>query len=199
MVAEHIPDDEVDAHLVMLAANLPGCEQPQREVVAYALGKVENSLTAEQTEQRRLDDQFKRKFLGGTNKLYNLPQLRSPPITDGHVTSIAVMDNFQRLGLGNKLMLQLHNNMLLNYNAGTCGLHVRKSNEAALKLYKRGEMGYEIEEVISQYYVDGEDAYFMRKKLSRDQDLKVEGEVRVEEASRKQEKGGSSWGRGLLV
>jgi hypothetical protein len=43
-------------------------------------------------------------------------------------------------------------------------------------------MGYSIEEVLGKYYVDGEDAYLMRKVLSTDDVVKDEEEdVEVDE------------------
>ena len=61
---------------------------------------------------------------------------------------------------------QLHHQMSAHHNVDRVGLHVRISNQAATQLYKES-MGYEVEEVIKGYYQDGEDAYLMKKPLSR--------------------------------
>ena len=39
-------------------------------------------------------------------------------------------------------------------------LHVRKSNRAALGLY-RDTLGFTVKDIEKSYYADGEDAYFM--------------------------------------
>lgn len=44
------------------------------------------------------------------------------------------------------------------YDAHYCSLHVRKSNRAALSLY-RDTLGFTVSEVEKKYYADGEDAY----------------------------------------
>eukprot|EP00520_Triparma_pacifica_P007840 CAMPEP_0118639838 /NCGR_PEP_ID=MMETSP0785-20121206/4437_1 /TAXON_ID=91992 /ORGANISM="Bolidomonas pacifica, Strain CCMP 1866" /LENGTH=254 /DNA_ID=CAMNT_0006531193 /DNA_START=15 /DNA_END=776 /DNA_ORIENTATION=- len=110
------------------------------EVIAYVLGKVDS--------------------LDTTNHFHRRPQ--------GHVTSLAVMKDYRRLGLGGELMNQLHHQMSVHHNVDKVGLHVRISNEAATKLYEES-MGYEVSEVIKGYYQDGEDAYLMTKPLERKQ------------------------------
>jgi hypothetical protein len=80
----------------------------------------------------------------------------------GHVTSIAVLQDYRRMGLAKSLMTQLHNHLKYQ-GVESCGLHVRCSNAAACRLYQAD--GYEIAQIIPSYYQDGEDAYFMRKML----------------------------------
>eukprot|EP00126_Sphaerothecum_destruens_P003916 Sdes_comp17739_c0_seq1m7003 len=82
----------------------------------------------------------------------------------GHITSLAVMRPFRRLGLAAKLMEQASSSMVDNFNAKYVSLHVRKSNRAALHLYK-DTLGFDIYEIEPKYYGDGEDAYAMRKCL----------------------------------
>jgi hypothetical protein len=45
------------------------------------------------------------------------------------------------------------------------GLHVRQSNRAAVRLYERFE--YCVDEILPSYYQDGEDAFFMKKELTK--------------------------------
>jgi ribosomal protein S18 acetylase RimI-like enzyme len=132
-------------------------QQPQRDgpqIIAYVLGKV---------EQRPKYD-------------YSLPDDEQLGVeTIGHVTSLAVMQEYRRQGLAQALMKQLHFHLEhyqappTQYSHGHkvavtgCGLHVRKSNAAACRLYEND--GYEIEQVIRGYYQDGEDAFFMKKRL----------------------------------
>lgn len=61
----------------------------------------------------------------------------------GHVTSISVLRPYRRLGLANKLMKQAQEAMVAHYNASFITLHVRKSNRAAISLY-RDTLGFEV-------------------------------------------------------
>ncbi|KAJ8482886.1 hypothetical protein ONZ45_g4931 [Pleurotus djamor] len=82
----------------------------------------------------------------------------------GHVNSISVLRSYRRLGLAKKLMLLSQDAMLNVYKASFVSLHVRKSNKAAIGLYK-DSLGFEVEKVEKGYYGDGEDALCMRLKL----------------------------------
>jgi len=86
-----------------------------------------------------------------------------------HVISIAVLPVHQRQGIGHALMQEAMRNMLL-YKARECYLEVRVSNTPAVSLYKK--MGFDIIRRIRGYYVDGEDAYIMARKLPFEPDLK---------------------------
>jgi len=46
------------------------------------------------------------------------------------------------------------------YKAQYISLHVRKSNRAALGLY-RDNLGFTVKDIEKGYYADGEDAYYM--------------------------------------
>lgn len=54
--------------------------------------------------------------------------------------------------------------MVETFNAQYVSLHVRMSNEAALRLY-RDTLGFKMEKVEAKYYADGEDAYSMNQDL----------------------------------
>lgn len=54
--------------------------------------------------------------------------------------------------------------MAESHRANYVSLHVRVSNNAALRLY-RDTLGFEVEKVESKYYADGEDAYAMHLNL----------------------------------
>jgi len=54
--------------------------------------------------------------------------------------------------------------MLQVYKAKYVSLHVRRSNRAALSLYKE-TLKFNVVEVEQKYYFDGEDAYSMRRDL----------------------------------
>merc|ERR1712062_579702 len=82
----------------------------------------------------------------------------------GHITSLAVKRSHRRLGLAQKLMDQTARAMVETFNAKYVSLHVRKSNRAALNLYKCA-LKFEISEIEPKYYADGEDAYAMKRDL----------------------------------
>ena len=80
----------------------------------------------------------------------------------GHVISIAVLPESRRQGMATALMQEALKNML-HYKAKECYLEVRLGNEEAVKLYTK--LGFKISKTIREYYVDGEDAHVMTKKL----------------------------------
>lgn len=79
----------------------------------------------------------------------------------GHITSLAVLRTYRKMGIANMLMIAAHNAMRETFAARYSSLHVRKSNEAAKHLYI-DKLGYGIHGVESKYYADAEDAYDMR-------------------------------------
>ena len=83
-------------------------------------------------------------------------------IKKGHVVSIAVMPQHRRKGIGYTLMKEAMKNMK-KYNAKECFLEVRVSNQPAINLYKK--LGFQIVKTIRHYYMNGEDAYLMARKL----------------------------------
>jgi len=82
----------------------------------------------------------------------------------GHVNSISVLRSYRRLGLAKKLMLLSQEAMASIYKASYISLHVRKSNKAAIALY-RDTLGFEVAKVEKKYYGDGEDALSMQLLL----------------------------------
>lgn len=94
----------------------------------------------------------------------NEPAEKATP-AHGHVTSISVLRSYRRLGLAKTLMLQSQDAMATTYRAPFCSLHVRKSNRAALGLY-RDTLGFAVDKLEVGYYADGEDAYAMRLDLA---------------------------------
>ena len=82
------------------------------------------------------------------------------------MTSLAVLHSYRRNGVALGLMDALHNQMSLCHGAGRAQLHVRCSNEAALRLYA-STLRYKVAERISRYYHDGEDAFLMALDLDQ--------------------------------
>jgi peptide alpha-N-acetyltransferase len=161
LVAEHVQTPSSNKQQPQLNSHYRrpfqmGQPSPEPKIVAYVLGKVETRPVYDYnnpTAERQQDDD----------------ELSSPSFeTIGHVTSLAVLSDYRRQGLAQALMTQLHFH-LENYNphglhqVTACGLHVRKSNIAACRLYQQD--GYEIAQIIHSYYQDGEDAFFMKKQL----------------------------------
>jgi ribosomal protein S18 acetylase RimI-like enzyme len=82
----------------------------------------------------------------------------------GHITSLAVRRSHRRLHLAQQLMDQAARAMVENFGSRYVSLHVRRSNRAALHLYK-DTLRFEIKEIEMKYYADGEDAFEMHRDL----------------------------------
>ncbi|SGZ48751.1 CIC11C00000004104 [Sungouiella intermedia] len=98
----------------------------------------------------------------------------------GHITSLAVMRSYRRMGLAEKLMKQALYAMCESFNGQYVSLHVRKSNRAALHLY-RDSLSFETTSIEKLYYQDGEDAYAMKKVLKLDEMLPYHGHTEVDD------------------
>jgi ribosomal protein S18 acetylase RimI-like enzyme len=102
-----------------------------------------------------------------SQKFINEVSFREEEPTDvphGHITSLSVLRTYRRLGLAEKLMTQSQKMMVEAFGAHYVSLHVRKTNRAALSLYK-DTLKFNVEGIEKKYYADGEDAYAMRKNL----------------------------------
>lgn len=91
----------------------------------------------------------------------------------GHVTAISVADEFRRIGLAAKLMKFLEDVSEMK-KCYFVDLFVRVSNEVAVGMYRA--LGYVVFRTIKDYYTGppDEDAYDMRKALSRDKEKRSE-------------------------
>lgn len=85
----------------------------------------------------------------------------------GHVTCLSVAPEFRRIGLAKKLMDGLEQTSE-EKNCFFVDLFVRVSNDIAVEMYKK--LGYIVYRTVLEYYSGDpdEDAYDMRKALSRD-------------------------------
>lgn len=81
----------------------------------------------------------------------------------GHVISIAVLPEYRRRGLAKSLLENALRVLKEEYGCEEAYLEVRVSNSAAISLYKK--CGFTIVKVSRKYYLDGEDAYIMARKL----------------------------------
>uniref|UniRef100_H2ZXQ5 N-alpha-acetyltransferase 20 n=1 Tax=Latimeria chalumnae TaxID=7897 RepID=H2ZXQ5_LATCH len=92
----------------------------------------------------------------------------------GHVTALSVATEFRRLGLAAKLM-ELLEEISERKGGFFVDLFVRVSNQVAVSMYK--QLGYSVYRTVIEYYSASngepdEDAYDMRKALSRDTEKK---------------------------
>ncbi|KAL9130955.1 MAG: hypothetical protein Q9217_001001 [Psora testacea] len=122
-------------------------ENQEGSVIGYIMGKVE-------------EDPLWAKFTP-----YYLPW-------HGHITALTVAPQMRRLGLAQILTKALERGCE-DKQAWFVDLFVREGNKTALDLYKG--MGYSVFRRVLEYYSDdptgrkeGEDAFDMRKPLSRD-------------------------------
>ena len=88
----------------------------------------------------------------------------------GHVTAVTVAPEYRRLGLARLLMDYLESVSEHVYDGYFVDLFVRVSNVLAINMYKR--LGYSVYRQVLGYYSGEEDAYDMRKALSRDVEKK---------------------------
>ena len=87
----------------------------------------------------------------------------------GHVTAVTVPPEYRRLGVAAQLMDMLER--VSEWDHGYfVDLFVRESNTLAIGMYKK--LGYSIFRQVIGYYSGEEDAFDMRKALSRDPDQK---------------------------
>ena len=90
-------------------------------------------------------------------------------VTEGHITNIAVHRDHRRRGIGDALVKALIKIAEEKEMIGLT-LEVRKSNNAALTLYKNN--GFRLEGIRPEYYEDNrEDALIMWKYLINEEDM----------------------------
>ena len=79
-----------------------------------------------------------------------------------HITNIAISRDYQRMGIGSKLMHMLEA-IARERGCHKAYLEVRITNNEAIQMYKK--IGYNIAQIHKLYYMDGDDAYVMEKEL----------------------------------
>lgn len=81
------------------------------------------------------------------------------------IVQIAVKPEYRKQGIASSLLKEMENIFPKGIDdvVETVTLEVRKSNEAAIKLYEKN--GYEFVVYKKNYYPDGEDAIYMVKRL----------------------------------
>ncbi|GME72025.1 unnamed protein product [Ambrosiozyma monospora] len=145
---------------------------PQASFVATTTDPELLEQDETQVTDIKMDTQYVRsgeKIVGYVlGKMDDDPDSTDKETPHGHVTSLSVMRTYRRMGLADKLMRQCLFALCENYKAEYVSLHVRKSNRAALHLYK-DTLKFEVLSIENSYYQDGEDAYYMKKNLKLDE------------------------------
>ncbi|CUM50255.1 uncharacterized protein AC631_00132 [Debaryomyces fabryi] len=143
---------------------------PQASFVATTYEDVSNDLNLNEEVEIK-DPKGDTSYIRKGEKIvgYVLGKMEDDPEAEdktphGHITSLSVMRTYRRMGIAEKLMRQALYAMCESFNAKYVSLHVRKSNRAALHLY-RDSLNFENTSIEKSYYQDGEDAYAMRKEL----------------------------------
>ena len=81
----------------------------------------------------------------------------------GHVISIAVLPEYRNRGIARSLLNRAINVLKDEYKCEEVFLEVRVSNSPAISLYEK--LGFLKVNISRRYYLDGEDAYIMARKL----------------------------------
>lgn len=154
-----------------LSAFEPDYEEDQKEVIVQGTeSSIAKHYSAKKIEESKSDPSYansKEKVVG-----YILGKMEDDPNAEdktphGHVTSISVIRTYRRMGIAEKLMRQSLYSLCEVYGAKYVSLHVRKSNRAALHLY-RDTLQFTVLKIEKSYYADKEDAYSMKKELVLD-------------------------------
>ena len=78
------------------------------------------------------------------------------------ILMLSVNENHRKQGIGSALLINFLQEMLLQ-NIRLVNLEVRTNNKIAITFYKKH--GFDIQETITGFYQNGEDAYIMRQVL----------------------------------
>ncbi|KAK6604811.1 acetyltransferase [Botrytis cinerea] len=130
---------------------------------------------------------------------YVLAKMEEDPadgVQHGHITSLSVMRTHRRLGIAEKLMRQSQKAMVETFSAQYVSLHVRVSNQAALRLY-RDTLGFQTEKSRQNIGRGGGDEGEAVGSAGSAKDVKAIEEGKDAEAGEKKRK--VKVGRGLGV
>ena len=81
----------------------------------------------------------------------------------GHIISIAVLPEYRNRGIASSLLSKAIELLRSEYGCEEVFLEVRVSNTPAISLYEK--LGFLKVSVSKRYYLDGEDAYIMARRL----------------------------------
>ena len=94
---------------------------------------------------------------------FGMSNLRTAFARKGHVISIAVLQDYRRIGIGRRLV-EVGMQRVKERGATEMYLEVRVSNNPAIELYRK--LGFKAAKIAEGYYRDGENAYMMVVDLS---------------------------------
>jgi ribosomal-protein-alanine acetyltransferase len=147
---KHLLDNWGEAFLVAEA---------EGKLIGYAMSRVEEQadpvllgLTVELEEEGS--------FL---KRVMSMLRGLTEPRPVGHLVSIAVREQYRRMGVGSRLLEETIRVMRDVYRTDSMYLEVRVSNTPAIRLYEK--FGFRKARIIKGYYSDGENAYVMVKRF----------------------------------
>ncbi|UCE14833.1 MAG: GNAT family N-acetyltransferase [Candidatus Heimdallarchaeota archaeon] len=83
----------------------------------------------------------------------------------GRIVTIQIDPFYQHRQLGSRLLAELETRLQNSYNINTIELQVHYQNEEAINFYQKH--AYKIKKQLRNYYVRGEHAFLMEKKLKK--------------------------------
>ena len=137
-----LPENYPSSFFLYIASSMPTgfwvVERENGDIIAYIMCRIETGLSS-------------------------FSRLRF--VKKGHIVSVAVLPEYRREGIASGMLSKVIPAME-EENASESFLEVRKSNDAAVLLYQK--YGFEISKELKGYYRDGESAYLMAKRLSKE-------------------------------
>lgn len=149
-------------------------EKPANQVLQIRQFRTEDLTTISELEQLSFKDPFPSYFLSqladanpGTflvatidDKIVGYAVIDRWPDQE-HLVSIAVTPESRKKGVGQALL----DHLIRTMETGSLKLEVRRSNEAAIELYRKN--GFARTGMAHSYYTDGEDAIQMEKTVQK--------------------------------
>ncbi|RLI30496.1 MAG: ribosomal-protein-alanine N-acetyltransferase [Candidatus Hecatellales archaeon] len=84
-------------------------------------------------------------------------------VRKGHIISLAVLPEHRLKGLATLLLVKAMEALHSRYGCSEVYLEVRVSNQPAINLYRK--LGFKEAKIINHYYIDGENAFLMARRL----------------------------------
>mmetsp|Transcript_29208 Transcript_29208/g.40629 ORF Transcript_29208/g.40629 Transcript_29208/m.40629 type:complete len:381 (+) Transcript_29208:228-1370(+) len=140
------------------------CELPDGQLVGYVLGKLEYTYAPRPSASRLLRERQRRAEHGGQPLTVAYDRPRRKQLSEGKIMSLCVSRNFRGNGIGKQLLAASINAFDREAKADFVSLRVRQvTNPNAVALYKK--MEFNVDEVVPNYYKDGESALVMTRDL----------------------------------
>jgi ribosomal-protein-alanine N-acetyltransferase len=134
-----------------------------KKIVGYAMSRIENTsdpvLLGLANELEGTSRSLLNSLVGSIKSILT----RSYYGKVAHLVSIAVLKEYRRRGIGSRLLDETIKASIKYYDVESIYLEVRVSNIPAIRLYEK--FGFKKVRLIKGYYMDGEDAYVMVRRL----------------------------------